>query len=270
MLSTHSTEDTFDQSTICAAIHEGKLDKSNWDMSPNGIDPVLYSVKTDIENTAYCFGREESVKDANELYDLLNLLEGIARNPKDISGDGYKFENHLIAGISEDLKSKFAIVADTTKSKKERLDNYTKAKDAIVQVIDSIDSITYLGGPNSVMSKIDITKQGTRERRTFIDPEVSMMYVDAQEGRENFSNKFNDNIELNPTDESVSDSIISNGFQLNKKQSEAVRESIKLITENFGDESTKISTIVIDGKAGTGKTSTVDAILRNLPMRITS
>lgn len=217
MLSTHSTEDTFDQSAICAAIHEGKLDKSNWDMSANGVDPILYSVKTDIENTAYCFGREESVKDANELYDLLNLLEGIARNPKDISGDGYKFENHLIAGISEDLKSKFAIVADTTKSKKERLDNYTKAKDAIVQAIDSIDSITYLGGQNSVMSKIDITKQGTRERRTFIDPEVSMMYVDAQEGRENFSNKFNDNIELNPTDESVSDSIISNGFQLNKK-----------------------------------------------------
>ena len=58
--------------------------------------------------------------------------------------------------------------------------------------------------------------------------------------------------------------------ELNKKQSEAVRESIKLITENFGDESTKVSTIVIDGKAGTGKTSTVDAILRNLPMRITS
>ena len=270
MLSTHSTEDTFDQSAICAAIHEGKLDKSNWDMSSNGIDPVLYSVKTDVENTAYCFGRQESVKDANELYDLLNLLEGIARSPKDISVDGYKFENHLIAGILEDLKSKFAIVADTTKSKKERLDNYTKAKDAIVQAIDSIDGITYLGGPNSVMSKIDITKQGTRERRTFIDPEVSMMYVDAQEGRENFSNKFNDNIELNPTDESVSDSIISNGFQLNKKQSEAVRESIKLITENFGDESTKVSTIVIDGKAGTGKTSTVDAILRNLPMRITS
>lgn len=267
LLSTHSSEEVFDLAAICSAIHEGKFDTSNWDMSQNGIDPILYSVQVDPEHTAYCFGRKESIKKANKLYDLLNLLDNITRNPKDISEYEYKFED---ASISENLKSKFKVVADTKQDLKERKKNYTEAHNTISDIIDDIKGITYLGGPNSILSRIDITKSSTRAKRTFIDPEVSMMYVDIQEGQENFSSKFDDNFELNPSDNNLSDSIISNGFQLNEKQSEAVRQSIELITKNLGDSSTGVSTIVINGKAGTGKTSTVDAILRNLPIRMTS
>lgn len=262
----------FDIMSVVRDVNKFKTQRALWEMSPNGVDPILHTIYINDNDQIQCFGSNTDVLRIQQLYTTLDNVNKILQ--------GYRYFD-----IQEDIISKVAEIDQVTAQKIqdefEKLKTQTNdsgirkgfnnIKNIIYQLIldqSKFPSITYLSGNNDSVEKIANSEtSSTRIKGYKINQNISFMYNTVKTGDLTMKDIMQSQMELIHKDE-LEQKSMNEQFTFNQEQMLAIVGSIGVINRTVGNIDSPVQTIVIDGKAGTGKTTAVDTILRHVDKHI--
>lgn len=262
----------FDIMSVVRDVNKFKKQRTLWEMSPNGVDPILHTIYINDNDQIQCFGSNTDVLRIQQLYTTLDSVNKILQ--------GYRYFD-----IQEDIISKVAkidkVTAQKIQDEFEKLktqtndqgvrNGFNNIKNIIYQLIldqNKFPSITYLSGNNDSIEKVvNPEAQSIRTKGYKINQNMSFMYNTVKTGDLTMKDIMQSQMELIHKDKLEQQSM-NEQFIFNEEQMRAIVGSIGVINRTIGNIDSPVQTIVIDGKAGTGKTTTVNTILRHVDKHI--